>query len=133
MVALSTFTRDGSASMDRTWQRIGEYVAVPPPADDAMRFHEPAQLVDILDRAGFVDVQVDVSPFQVVLPDIDAWVSWLRSMEFGEYLDQMTGAQLARFRSSARADFAGQHDSADVRFTMDALLTRGRKPPVRRP
>lgn len=126
-VALSTFTRDGSASMDRMWQRIGEYVAVPPPAADEMRFHEPAQLLDILDRAGFLHVQVEVSPFQVVLPDIDAWFRWLRSMEFGESLARMSPTQLEHLRDSARADFAGQTDSSEVRFPMDALFSRGRK------
>lgn len=127
-LGLTTFTREGSASMDGMWQRIGEYVPVPPPADDEMRFHEPAQLVDILGRAGFVDVEVEISPFQVVLPDVDAWLTWLRSMEFCEYLARLSPGELERFRSSGRPDFASQAGSDDVRFTMDALLTRGRKP-----
>jgi SAM-dependent methyltransferase len=119
MVALSTFTRDGSASMDRIWQRIGKYMPVPPPSPDEMRFHEPAHLIAILDRAGFVDVEVEMSPFEVALPDGDAWLAWLRSMEFVEYLDRMSPAMLEEFRSAA-----------EIRFTMDALLTRARKPPA---
>ena len=126
-IALSTFTREGSASMDRIWQRIGDYIAAPPPADDERRFHEPAQLIDALDRAGFVEVQVEASPFEVVLPGIDAWLEWLRSMEFGEYLERMDPAKLEYFRSAAAADFARQTGELEIRFTMDALLTRGRK------
>src|SRR5688572_12947499 len=33
-LAISTFTREGSVSMDRIWQRLSPHSAVPPPADD---------------------------------------------------------------------------------------------------
>jgi ubiquinone/menaquinone biosynthesis C-methylase UbiE len=129
-VALSTFTRDGSASMDRIWRRIGAYMPVPPPAPDEMRFHEPAQLMRIVERAGFVDVEVDVSPFEVALPDVDAWLAWLRSMEFVDYLGRMSPAQLEQFRDSARAELTHEAGGTGIHFTMDALLTRARLPPV---
>jgi hypothetical protein len=103
--------------MDRIWQRIGRYMPVPPPSPDEMRFHDPAQLIAILDGAGFVDVEVEVSPFEVALPDAYAWLAWLRSMEFVDYLAQMSPAMLEEFRGAA-----------EIRFTMDALLTRARKP-----
>ena len=128
VVALSTFTRDGSASMDAIWRRIGEYIAVPSPADDGMRFHDPAQLKAILVRAGYVDVETEVSPFEVVLPDVDGWLAWLRSMEFVDYLARMSPASLATLRTSARADLTGTTGRSAIRFPMDALLTRARKP-----
>jgi ubiquinone/menaquinone biosynthesis C-methylase UbiE len=118
VVALSTFTRDGSASMDAIWRRIGEYIPVPAPADDEMRFHDPAQLRTILVRAGYDDVEIEVSPFEVVLPDVDGWLAWLRSMEFVDYLARMSPPDLEKLRTSA----------PDIRFPMDALLTRARKP-----
>jgi ubiquinone/menaquinone biosynthesis C-methylase UbiE len=123
-VALSTFTRDGSASMDAIWRRIGEYMPVPAPAPDETRFHEPAQLVGILERAGYVEVEVDVSPFQVLLPDVDAWLAWLRSMEFVDYLGRMSPVQLEQFRDSANTDLTGQGGKPGIQFAMDALLTR---------
>lgn len=122
-VGLSTFTRDGSASMDQIWRRIGDYVTVPRPAPDELRFHEPAQLIEILERAGYVGAEVEVSPFEVVLADADAWLAWLRSMEFVEYLDRMSPAQLEQFRDSASAELTGKADPS-IRFPMDALLTR---------
>jgi len=126
-VALSTFTRDGSSSMDRIWRRIGDYVPVPGPAPDELRFHEPAQLIEILERAGYVDAEVEMSPFDVVVADVDAWLAWLRSMEFVEYLDRMSPTQLEQFRVSASSELTGPAGPS-IRFAMDALLTRGRKP-----
>jgi len=126
-VGLSTFTRAGSASMDRIWRRIADYVPVPRPAPDELRFHEPAQLIEILERAGFVDVEVEVSPFDVVVAEVDAWLAWLRSMEFVDYLHRMSPTQLEQFRDSASAELTSQADPS-IRFAMDALLTRGRKP-----
>ena len=126
-IGLSTFTRDGSASMDQIWQRIGDYVPVPRPAPEELRFHEAAQLIDILERAGFVEAEVEVSPFDVVLADVDAWLAWLRSMEFVEYLDQMSPTQLEQFRESASAELTNPARPR-IQFAMDALLTRGRKP-----
>jgi ubiquinone/menaquinone biosynthesis C-methylase UbiE len=128
VVAVSTFTRDGSASMDGIWRRIGEYVPVPAPADDEMRFHDPAQLRTILARAGYVDVEIEVSPFEVVLPDVDAWLAWLRSMEFVDYLARISPAALEKLRTSARAELTGKGGRSDIRFSMDGLLTRARKP-----
>jgi ubiquinone/menaquinone biosynthesis C-methylase UbiE len=125
-VALSTFTRDGSASMDRIWRRIGEYMPVPPPAPDETRFHEPVQLIGILERAGYVEVEIEVSRFEVLLPDVDAWLAWLRSMEFVDYLGRMSPVQLEQFRDSANTDLTGQDGKPGIQFTMDALLTRAR-------
>jgi ubiquinone/menaquinone biosynthesis C-methylase UbiE len=128
LVALSTFTRAGSDSMDEIWSRIVAFVPVPPAADRERRFDEPAHLLNALGRAGFEDVDVQPSPFEVVLPDIDTWLIWLRSMEFGEYLAHMTPDMLEQFRRSATADFQRQTGGPEVRFRMDALLTLGRKP-----
>jgi O-methyltransferase / aklanonic acid methyltransferase len=127
VVALSTFTREGSASMDRIWRRIADHVPTPPPARDEGRFHDPAQLADALDAAGFVDVRTEAAPFDVVLPGIDAWLGWLRSMEFGEYLERMGPEKLERFRRAAAADLTDQTGAPTIRFTMDALITLGRK------
>jgi O-methyltransferase/aklanonic acid methyltransferase len=126
-VALSTFTREGSASMDRIWQRIGDYLSAPAPAEDERRFHEPAQLIGALEAAGFVGAQVGVSPFEMVLPNVDAWLAWLRSMEFDEYLERMGPETLERFRQSAQADLGGPAGGAEIRIRMDGLLTRAHK------
>ena len=128
VLALSTFTRAGSDSMDQIWARIGAYLPVPSAADHERRFDEPTHLRTALVAAGFVDVDIEPSPFQVSLPDIDAWLIWLRSMEFSEYLAQMTPSMLEDFRRSTSADFSGQTGGPEVRFRMDALLTVGRKP-----
>jgi ubiquinone/menaquinone biosynthesis C-methylase UbiE len=126
VVALSTFTRDGSASMDSIWQRIADHIPVPPPADDEVRFHEPAQLLGALAAAGFLGAESDVAPFDVVLANVDAWLGWLRSMEFGQYVERMGPARLERFRRAAEAEFAGETGAPQIRFKMDALLTRAR-------
>jgi O-methyltransferase/aklanonic acid methyltransferase len=127
VIALSTFTRDGSASMDRIWQRISEYTSVPPPADDEARFHDPAQLLRALDTAGFAESQIEVSTFEMVLPNVDVWIAWLRSMEFGEYLERMGPEKVERFRQAAEADLSGPAADAEIRFRMDALLARAHK------
>ena len=132
-LALSTFTREGSATMDGIWQRIGAHVSVPPPADDERRFHDPAQLTSALERAGFTTVDVEPSPFELVLPDVDTWLSWLRSMEFREYLDRLDAPALERFRSSAADELEDQPGAPEIRLRMDALLTRARKPRAARP
>jgi ubiquinone/menaquinone biosynthesis C-methylase UbiE len=110
-VAISTFTKAGSDSMDRTWELIGAYVPVPAPVQTP-RFDAPRQLVDALTAAGFEGVMVEESPFEVSLPTADAWLAWLRSMEFRDYLEQMDPAQLAGLRASAR-----------LTFPMDAFIT----------
>ena len=126
--AVSTFTRKGSDSMDATWKRIGAFMPVPVPAKRERRFDERSHLVIALAGAGFEDVEVTESPFEVVLPDIDTWITWLRAMEFGEYLARMTPDTLDQFRRSAVEDFAHRSGGPEVRFRMDAYITLARKP-----
>ena len=114
--------------MDAIWRRIGEFTTVPLPADEGMRFHDAAQLRAVLSRAGYVDVETEASPFDVVLPDVDSWLDWLRSMEFVEYLERLSPASLEKLRTSARADLTDSTERSAIRFPMDALLTRARKP-----
>lgn len=128
-LAITTFTRDGSASFDEIWARISAHVpGPPPPPPDDVEFDEPAQLVEVLQTAGFVGVDVAESPFTVVLSDVDAWWAWLWSFEFGEYLEQMDPATQAAFRASAAADFGDRPGAPEVRITMDALVTKARNP-----
>jgi ubiquinone/menaquinone biosynthesis C-methylase UbiE len=127
VVAISTFTRAGSASMDRTWRLIGEHIAVPAPAADETRFHDPDQLVSALRAARFSNIEIEVSPFDIVLPDAEAWLDWLRSMEFGEYVDKLSADAVERLKSSAAAVLGGAAGSEEIRFTMDALLTRANR------
>lgn len=127
-LAISTFTRQGSASIDRIWKRLSAHIAVPPPADDEKRFDESERLVAVLSDAGFVDIEVLESPFEVVLPDFEAWWRWILSMEFREYVERMDAETLNRFRAVAAADFSSQPSAPEIRFRMDALLTRARKP-----
>ena len=126
--AVSTFTRKGSDSMDATWERIGGYMPVPVAAEREGRFDERSSLASALAAAGFGDVEVTESPFDVVLPDIDTWITWLRAMEFGEYLARMTQETLDDFRRSAFEEFSRRSDGPEVRFPMDAYLTVARKP-----
>lgn len=126
--AVSTFTRKGSDSMDAIWTRIGAFMEVPVAAERERRFDERRHLFNALVAAGFVDVEVTESPFEVVLPDVDRWIAWLRAMEFGEYLARMTPQTLVAFRRSAIEDFAGRNGGPEVRFRMDAYLTLARKP-----
>lgn len=126
--AVSTFTRRGSDSMDAMWKRIGAFMEVPVPAERERRFDEPRHLVHALTTAGFGDVEVTESPFEVVLPDVDTWINWLRAMEFGEYLARMTPQTLDQFRLSAVEDFSQRRSGPEVRFRMDAYLTLARKP-----
>ena len=126
--AVSTFTRVGSDSMDATWKRIGTFTEVPVAAERERRFDERSHLVKALADAGFEDVEVTESPFEVVLPDIDTWINWLRAMEFGDYLARMTPQTLDQFRRLAIEDFARRSGGPQVRFRMDAYLTLARKP-----
>jgi O-methyltransferase/aklanonic acid methyltransferase len=126
--AVSTFTRKGSDSMDATWTRIGAFTEVPVAAERERRFDERSHLVEALAGAGFDDVEVTESPFEVVLPDTDAWINWMRTMEFGPYLARMTPETLDQFRRLAIEDFARRSGGPEVRFPMDAYLTLARKP-----
>jgi O-methyltransferase/aklanonic acid methyltransferase len=127
-LAISTFTKEGSASMDRIWERLSAHIAVPPPADDEKRFHESGRIVGVLSDADFIDIEVLESPFEVVLPDFDAWWRWILSMEFREYVERMDAETLKRFRAAAAGDFKSQPGGPEIRFRMDALLTRAHKP-----
>jgi ubiquinone/menaquinone biosynthesis C-methylase UbiE len=127
-LALSTFTRAGSDSMDAMWAQIAAFMPVPPDEDHGLRFDEVSYLLNALARAGFEDVSVEASPFDLEFPDVDNWVSWLRSMEFGQYIARMTPGMLEQVRQSAASDFFRQTGGPQVRFPMDAYLTLGRKP-----
>jgi ubiquinone/menaquinone biosynthesis C-methylase UbiE len=128
VLALSTFTRAGSDSMDAIWARIAAFVTVPTPAEHEGRFDEPSHLLNALARGGFAKAQVEPSPFELVFADLDTWMTWLSSMEFGQHLARMTPAMLEQFRQSAASDFFRQTGGQQVRFGMDAYLTLGRKP-----
>jgi O-methyltransferase/aklanonic acid methyltransferase len=125
-LALSTFTRAGSDSMDAMWAQIAAFMPVPPADDPERVFDEVSQLRNALERAEFEEVSVEASPFELVFPDVDTWISWLRSMEFGQQLARMTPGMLERFRQSAAFDFFRQTGGPSVRFRMDAYLTLGR-------
>ena len=127
-VALSTFTRAGSDSMDGMWRLIGKHVAVPSAAAGEARFHDPERIVTALRDAGFNDIQIEISPFEVILPDVDVWLQWLGSMEFGEYVERLNDDALERLKRSAVIELGGSAASKEIRFRMDALLTRARAP-----
>jgi ubiquinone/menaquinone biosynthesis C-methylase UbiE len=126
-LAVSTFTREGSDSIDRVWERISEYIERPPPGLD-VQFDEPGQLHEVLTAAGFVDIEVEESPLEVVMPTFEDWWAWLWSMEFRDALERMDAETLNRFRTSAALDLEQQPGAPAIAFRMDALLTRGRKP-----
>jgi O-methyltransferase/aklanonic acid methyltransferase len=127
-LALSTFTREGSASIAGVWERLSPFVAPPQPVDDHLDFDEPAQLHEALEAAGFTDVVVEVSPFELVLPDFDAWWAWISSMEFRLELERLDETTLERLRESARAELTVHPSASEIRIRMDALLTLARKP-----
>jgi SAM-dependent methyltransferase len=126
-LAVSTFTREGSDSIDRVWERISEYIERPPPGLD-VQFDEPGQLHEVLTAAGFVDIEVEESPLEVVMPTFEDWWAWLWSMEFRDALERMDAETLNRFRTSAALDLEQEPGAPAIAFRMDALLTRGRKP-----
>ena len=102
-LAIATFTKEGSATFDRTWERISADIAGPPPPPaDHVDFDEPWQLRDALHGAGFVEVDVMESFLEVVLADVDAWWAWLWSFEFFEYLERMDDETLDSFRTFRR-------------------------------
>jgi len=124
VLGISTFTHDGSASMDRVWELLSGYVEVPPPADPERRFDDAFGLTRVLAGAGFVGIDVQVSPLEVVFDDVEAWWAWLRSMEFRESLERMDEETAGRFKASAAQVFAHQPGASAISFRMDALLTR---------
>ena len=128
-LAIATFSKEGSATFDRTWERISAHIAgPPPPSADHVEFDEPRQLRDALHGAGLVDVDVEESPLEVVLADVDAWWAWLWSFEFFESLERMDGETRDRFRASAAADFAALPGAPEIRMRMDVWPTTARKP-----
>ena len=127
VLAVSTFTRTGSDSMDAIWGLLAAFVPVPTPAERERRFDEPGRLLNALSRAGFEEADVEPSPFELVFPDIDTWFSWLRSMEFGQHLARMTPTMLRQFRQSASIKFSARPDGSEIRLRMDAYFTIGRK------
>jgi hypothetical protein len=71
---------------------------------------------------------VEVSPFELVLPDFDAWWAWISSMEFRLELERLDETTLERLRESARAELTVHPGASEIRIRMDALLTLARKP-----
>jgi ubiquinone/menaquinone biosynthesis C-methylase UbiE len=126
-LAISTFTAKGSASIAGVWERLSAFVAPPPPAKDQVDFDEPWQLFEALEAAGFTDIVVEESPFELVLADFDAWWAWLWTMEFREQLERLDEATLKRLRESVRAELTAQPGAPEIRIRMDALLTVARK------
>jgi ubiquinone/menaquinone biosynthesis C-methylase UbiE len=128
-LAVSTFTKEGSASFDRIWQQISAHIeGPPPPPENHVRFDGPRQLHEALQSAGFVGIDVVESPLEIGLPDFEAWWAWIWSMEFREYLERMETMTLEHFRHSAAADLATQAGAPEIRIRMDALLTRAWRP-----
>jgi len=125
-LAVSTFTQRGSASMDAIWRLIAVHTEVPPAADDALRFDRPAGLVSAVEAAGFLEVEIEQSPYQVVLPTFDAWWRWIWSMEFSDVLRRVDDATLERIHRTASEDLMRRPEAPEVHFPMDALLTRAR-------
>lgn len=128
VVGISTFSRAGSDSIDSIWQVVARFLPPPPPAEDGSRFHRPRQLRAALAAAGFEDIVIEASPYELVLGDSDALLAWLRSMEFRDYVDRMDGATLDRFLHSIAEQHADSHHGQGVRLRMDALFTRAVKP-----
>jgi ubiquinone/menaquinone biosynthesis C-methylase UbiE len=126
-LAVSTFTKEGSVSIDRVWERISEYIERPPPGLE-VQFDEPVQLHEALAAAGFVDIEVEESPLEVVMPTFQDWWAWLWSMEFRDALERMDAQTLNRFRTSAERDLGQGPGGPGITFRMDAMLTRARKP-----
>ena len=126
-LAVSTFTSEGSDSIDRVWERISEYIERPPPGLE-VQFDEPGQLHEVLAAAGFVGIEVEESPLEVVMPTFEDWWAWLWSMEFRDALERMDAQTLNRFRTSAAMDLGDGPGAPAIAFRMDALLTRARKP-----
>lgn len=127
VVGITTFTRAGSASIDRVWELISAHVEGPPPAREP-RFDQPEQLHRALAAAGYVDSTVEESDFEVILPSFAEWLAWLRSMEFREYLDRMNERTLQRLGESVTRVLGTNTGSHEVRFRMDALLATARNP-----
>lgn len=127
VLGLSTFAREGQASFERIRQGIFAHVADPPAPETKVEFDQPRQLHEALGTARF-EVEVDVSPLELVLPDVDALWGWLWSMEFRDDLERMDAEARAAVRRSMAADLAPSQGATEIRLRMDALLTRARKP-----
>jgi len=126
-LAISTFTPHGSASIASVWEDLSPFVTPPAPTDDHMDFDQPDQLHETLGAAGFTDVVVEESPFELMLPDFDAWWAWLRTMEFRIELERLDEATRERLRESARAKLLTRPGAPEIRIQMDALLTVARQ------
>lgn len=127
-LGVSTFAREGQASFERIRRLVFAHVGDPPAPEDKVEFDQPRQLHEALRAARFVGVEVEIFPLELVLPDLDAFLAWLSSMEFRDDLERMDAETLAAFRRSAAADLAPTEGVQEVRLRMDALLTRARKP-----
>ncbi len=127
-LAISTFAREGSASVASVWEDLSPFVTPPPQTDNHLDFDEPEQLHEALDTAGFTDIVVEESPFELMLPDFDAWWAWLRTMEFHIELERLDEETRERLRESARARLMTRPGAPEIRIQMDALLSLARKP-----
>jgi SAM-dependent methyltransferase len=127
-LGLATFTQAGSRSIDRTWAVLGQYATVPPPPNPALRFDDPTRLHQVLVAAGFVDVELRVEPYQVVLDSADVWWQRMRSMEFRGHVDRLTPGVQAALRASAAREFGDSSRAGSITFPMDALLARALAP-----
>ena len=129
-LAIATFTKSGSNSIDRTWALIGRYTEVPPQAETPMRFDDFGRVREVLEHARFVDVEIREEPYVVVLPNANAWWQWIRAMEFREHVDRLPATVQQELRAAALREF-GQGPIEDrISFSMNALFARARSSTV---
>jgi ubiquinone/menaquinone biosynthesis C-methylase UbiE len=127
-LGVSTFAPEGEASLERIRRQIAPHAATPPPRAPDDRFDEPGKVGAALRHAGFDGVEVETLPLELVFPDLDTLWSWIWSMEFRDDLERMDERRVAAARASVAAELAPAPGAPEIRFRMDALLTRARKP-----
>jgi SAM-dependent methyltransferase len=128
VLGITTFARQGSDSMDTVWRLIGAHVPVPRAAKRELRFDTPDTLLDALGAAGFAEIDVRHAPYDLEFEKIGDWMAWLRSMEFGDYVEMMSVEGIAGLSASASVVLAAHANDAAVVMPMDGLITRARRP-----
>jgi ubiquinone/menaquinone biosynthesis C-methylase UbiE len=128
VLGITTFARQGSDSMDAVWRLIGAHAPVPRPAKRELRFDTPDTLFHALKAAGFVEIDVQHASYDLAFEELDDWLAWLRSMEFGDYVEMMNAEATARLLASASAAFAAHGNGPAVVMPMDGLITRALRP-----